>query len=113
LESEIGSSKSFGVGSACPLRGPIADKLTPLNRLLSLNWLLSLNRLLNQGIAQFCQTHGGSRQVLPELQAKVPDPLREDLPKLLPTGSMGNPTIRVLLNIFIGEHGLKGPSVQV
>jgi len=26
---------------------------------------------------------------------------------------MGNPTIRVLLKIFIGEHGLKGPSVQV
>src|SRR5437588_7299776 len=47
LESEIDSSKSFGVGSACPLRWPIADKLAPLNRLLSLNWLLSLKRLLS------------------------------------------------------------------
>src|SRR5260370_17111000 len=26
---------------------------------------------------------------------------------------MGKPAIRVLLKIFIGEHGLKGPSVQV
>src|SRR5258708_15980155 len=47
LESKIGSSKSFGVGSACPLRTPIADKLISLHGLLSLNWLTSLTCLIS------------------------------------------------------------------
>src|SRR5690349_7926935 len=69
LKSKIGSSKSFGVGAACPLSRPIADKLAALNWLLSLNWSLTFNELLtvsylfalswllNLRIAQFCQTH--------------------------------------------------------
>jgi len=51
--------------------------------------------------------------VLPELQAQIPDPLREDLPELLPTRRMRHPAIGILFLIFIGEHRLKGPSMQV
>ena len=39
--------------------------------------------------------------MLPEFEAQVPDPLREDLPKFLATGGVRAPTIRVLLYIFI------------
>src|SRR5260370_8561204 len=41
-QSEIGSGKSFGEGSACPLRRPIADRLTRLRRLTRLHWLIPL-----------------------------------------------------------------------
>ena len=107
LQSEIGSGKSFGEGSACPLRRPIGD------RLIRFHWLTRLHRLINLRIGEFRQTHAGSRHLLPELQAKIPDPLSDDLPELLPIGRMRNPAIRVLFLIFIGEHGFKGPSMQV
>ena len=55
LQREIGSGKSFVVGSACPLRRPIGDRLS------------SLNRLTNLRIGEIRQTHAGSRQVLAEL----------------------------------------------
>ena len=51
--------------------------------------------------------------MLSELQAQIPEPLREDLPELLPTRRMRNPAVRVLLSIFIGEDRLKGSSMQV
>src|SRR5947209_7262033 len=107
LQSEIGSGKSFGEGAACPLSRPIADRRICLHR------LTRLHRLINLSIGQFCHTHGRSRHVLAELQAQIPEPLREDLPELLPTGRMRNPAVRVLFSIFIGEDRLKGASMQV
>jgi hypothetical protein len=51
--------------------------------------------------------------VLSEFQAKVPDPLAHDLPKFLPTRGVRAPAIRILLHIFIGEHGFKRPAMQI
>jgi len=107
MQSEIGSGKSFGEGSACPVNRPIRDRCIRCRR------FTGCRRFINLGIGEFCQTHGGRRQVLPELQAQIPDPLAQDLPELLPTGSMGNPAVRVLLSIFICQHRLKGPAMQV
>src|SRR5260370_21252965 len=61
LQSEIGSSKSFGEGSACPLRRLIADRLIHFGRLTRLRWLINLRR------GEFRHTHARSRQMLPEL----------------------------------------------
>jgi len=33
---------------------------------------------------------------MPQAEAQVPDPLREDLPELLPTGTVGTPAIGIL-----------------
>src|SRR6266849_6674272 len=113
LQCEIGSGKSFGERSACPLSRPIADGCICLYWLTRLHWLTRLYRLITLRIGQFCHTHGRSRHLLPELQAQIPDPLREDLPELLPIGRMRHPAIRVLFLIFIGEHRFKGPAMQV
>ncbi len=86
LQCEIGSGKSFGEGSVCPLSRPIGD------RRICLHWLTRLHWLSNLRIGQFCQTHGRSRPLLPELQAKIPEPLREDLPELLPRGAYETPS---------------------
>src|SRR5258706_11082367 len=107
LQSEIGSGKSFGEGSACPLSRPLADRFTRLHR------LTHLHRLINLSIGEFRHTHAASRHLLPELQAKIPDPLRDDLPELLPRGRMRHPAIWVLFLIFIGKHRFKGTAMQV
>jgi hypothetical protein len=57
--------------------------------------------------------HGSGREILSQLQADVPDPLREDLPELLPARSVRDPTIGILFLIFVGEHSFKGSSLQV
>src|SRR5256885_3192043 len=113
LQSEIGSGKSFGEGAARPLSRPIRDRLICLHRLTHLHRLTRLHWLINLRRGEFRQTHAGSRHLLPELQAKIPDPLREDLPELLPTGRMRHPAIRILFLIFISEHGFEGASMQV
>ena len=106
-QSEIGSGKSFGEGSACPLRRPTADRLIRFRR------LTRLHRLMKLRIGEFRHTHAGSRHLQPELQSKIPDPLSDDLPELLPAGRMRNPAVRVLFLIFIGKHRFKGPAMQV
>ena len=50
---------------------------------------------------------------MPQFEAQVPNPLREDLPDLLPTGGVRTPAIRILLLIFIGEDRLERSSSQV
>jgi hypothetical protein len=113
LQSEIGSGKSFGEGSVCPLSRPIADRFTRLHRLIHPHRFTRLHRLINLSIGEFRQTHAGSRHLLPELQAQIPDPLSDDLPELLPTGRMRHPAIWVLFLIFIGKHRFKGTAMQV
>jgi hypothetical protein len=51
--------------------------------------------------------------LLPQLQADIPDPLREDLPELLATRRVGDPAVAILFLIFLGEHSFKGTSMQV
>jgi hypothetical protein len=45
--------------------------------------------------------------MLPQIQTQVPEPLVHNLPKFLPTGGVGTPTIRALFLIFVSENGLK------
>jgi len=62
---------------------------------------------------EFGCEHWGGKQVLPEFQAEIPDPLAHDLPKFLPTRRMGTPTVRILLEVFICQNGFKGPAMQI
>lgn len=50
---------------------------------------------------------------MPHLQAEVPDPLRNDLPALLPPGGVTTPAIRVLFDILIGQRRFKGAAKQI
>ena len=52
-------------------------------------------------------------EAMPKFEAQIPHPLADDLPNLLPAGGMGTPTVRVLLFVLIGEHGLECLSVEV
>jgi len=48
-----------------------------------------------------------------QFQAEVPDPLRENEPKLLAEGGVRTPAIRILLLVFIREHALECSPVQI
>ena len=48
-----------------------------------------------------------------QLQAQIPDPLRNALPALLPTAGLTAPAIRVLFSILIGKSRLKGATMEV
>jgi hypothetical protein len=48
-----------------------------------------------------------------QFKTHVPHPLRQDLPKFLSTGCLRDPTVRVLLLIFIGKNGLECSSVEI
>jgi hypothetical protein len=52
-------------------------------------------------------------QDMPQFQAQIPDPLREDLPELLAAGGVRTPAIRILFLVLIAEHGLERSPVQV
>jgi hypothetical protein len=52
-------------------------------------------------------------EYMPQFETEVPDPLREDLPKLLTPGGMRAPAIRILLLIFITEYALERSPVQI
>jgi hypothetical protein len=51
--------------------------------------------------------------MLAEFQTQVPEPLRQNLKELLSAGSMRNPTIGVLLSVFISQHCLKGATMHI
>jgi hypothetical protein len=51
--------------------------------------------------------------MLTEFQAEVPYPLIHNLPELLPTRGVRAPTIRILLRVFIRQHGFKRPAMQI
>jgi hypothetical protein len=50
---------------------------------------------------------------LTEFQTKVPEPLSQDLKAFLSPGSARDPTIGILLLIFIREDGFKGAAMQI
>jgi hypothetical protein len=50
---------------------------------------------------------------MPHLQAEVPDPLTDDLPRLLPPGGVAAPAIGVEFLILIGKRRFKGPAMQI
>src|SRR5437016_3972944 len=63
--------------------------------------------------SKFRQAYSRGREVLPQMQTKVPEPLIHDLPELLTTRRVRTPTIRLLFAIFIGENGLKRAPMQI
>ena len=57
-----------------------------------------------RGLVSLGKGHGAKRSgraVVPEFQAKIPDPLGKNLPKFLPTRGMGAPAVRILFPVFI------------
>src|SRR5690242_2701905 len=50
---------------------------------------------------------------MPQFQTQVPDPLRDQLPALLPAGSMRAPAVGIKLVVFIGERRLEGTTMQI
>ncbi len=52
-------------------------------------------------------------QLMPQLQAQIPDPLRNDLPGFLTAGRMRTPPIWILFFVFIREGGFKGTTMQI
>src|SRR5262245_38887516 len=79
----------------------------------TLRRLARLNRLDCTGGSKFGRAQFGWRECLSQLQAKVPDPLGEDLGKLLTPRRMRIPAVGLLLVVFIGQHGLKRPTMQI
>lgn len=104
LKGKSRSWKATSKRSACPLRRAIPH---------SRNRLGGGNRLGLQSRGEFACAHGRGREVLSAFQAKIPQPLREDLPELLSASGMRTPAVRVLLGVFVGKNGFKGPSMQI
>jgi hypothetical protein len=51
--------------------------------------------------------------LLPQFQAQMPHPLRDDLPEFLPAEHVRTPAIGILLLILICKNGLEGATMQV
>jgi hypothetical protein len=50
---------------------------------------------------------------MPQFEAEVPDPLRQNEPELLAPGRVRTPVVVVLFVIFIRKYALEGSPVQV
>ena len=110
LWDKSGAGKAMGKGRTCPLGRAVCDQGRLLLRRYRLAFRIwqSLTCWGKFGGAQL-----GRGERLPQFQAQVPDPLREDLAKLLAARRMGVPAIRRLLVVFISEHRLKRSAIQV
>jgi len=75
-------------------------------------WLGGWRGLCLKSRSKFGCTHLGGRQLLSEFQAEIPDPLADDLPKLLSARRMWTPSVGILLAVFICQNGFKGPAMQ-
>jgi hypothetical protein len=110
LWDKLGAGKTVGEGGTRPVGRAIASvrrgRFRNLRRFLQGRF--SLKGWSKFSAAQFC-----CREVLAQFQPEIPDPLRQDLAKLLAARRMGVPAIRVLFGVFIGQHGFKRPALQV
>ena len=52
-------------------------------------------------------------EVMSQFQAQVPYPLRDQLPAFLAPGGMATPSVGILLDVFVRECWLKGPTMQI
>lgn len=50
-------------------------------------------------------------KLMPHLETEVPNPLTDDLPELLTQSLVRAPAIRILLQVFVGERILEGPTM--
>lgn len=79
---------------------------------LALHGLLRSSGLFDRG-SKLGRAHRSRLKHMTQLQAEIPDPLTDDLPRFLPGGRMTTPAIRALLLIFIGKGRFKGTTMQV
>ena len=73
----------------------------------------NLGALLWESRSKLGDAQGSRRKNMPQFQPEVPDPLRDQLPAFLPPGRMATPAVGVLLDVFVGQCGLKGAAMQV
>ncbi len=78
-----------------------------------MSWFNHLSRLSHLSWGKFHQTHGERREVLPEFSTKIPHPWRDDLPAVLTAGRARDPTVWLLLLIFVRQDGLERPAMQI
>lgn len=60
----------------------------------------------------FSGAHSCWSQALAQFQTNIPQPLSEDRNKLLPTGGMRDPTVGILLAVFIRQRRLERSTMQ-
>jgi hypothetical protein len=85
----------------------------PRRTLHRLRRLARVNRFDGTSRSKFGRAQFGWRKRLPQLQAEIPDPLGEDLGKLLAARGMRIPSVGFLLVVFIGLHGLERAAMQI
>src|SRR5262249_13561453 len=110
LWSKRGAGKAMGKRWPGPLRWAVYDRRCWCDLW---GWRIGRGRF---GVARGSKFGGaqlGWRELLAQLQPDIPRPLSEDLGELLATGGMGVPAIHVLLDVFIGQHRFKRPTMQV
>jgi hypothetical protein len=98
LQRKSRARKTAGKGTFGPLRRAIHD---------------SGRRRNHMGRSKDGGAHGRRSEVLAQGEAQIPEPLRQDLKELLPTGRVRDPAVGVLLDVFIREDGLKGATMQI
>ena len=62
---------------------------------------------------EFGRAHRRGMECMAEGEAQVPDPLRENEPKLLAPSGMRTPAVRLLFLVFIRQHRLKSATMHV
>src|SRR5437588_6438224 len=97
---------------SCPEKRP-ALKAQGDRRLLIALYRRLLSCGLCDGGSKLGRAHRRRLKQMPQFQAQVPDPLRDNLPRFLSSGRMRAPPVGILLLIFIGKHRFKGPTMQV
>src|SRR6266699_91650 len=110
LRGKGGPRKPASKRGACPMRRTIRHRRSALRDGCRLN---SLSRRDCHGFGKFRGTQFASGELLPQLQAQIPDPLAQDLPELLPMRGMGASPVGILLPIFISENRFKRAAMQV
>jgi hypothetical protein len=66
-----------------------------------------------EGRSKLGRAHRRRLKLMTQFQAQIPDPLRDDLPAFLARCGMAGPSVRVLLQVFIGQSIFKGAAMQI
>lgn len=74
-------------------------------------WLTECDWRTHMSWSTFGGAHGGGSQMLAAFQPQLPEPRGQGLKTFLSERRARDPTIRVLFLIFVGENGLKGPTM--
>lgn len=69
--------------------------------------------LRRKGRSKLSSAHRVRMKLMPQFQAQVPYPLRDQLPALLPAGGVTTPAVGIKLVVFIAESWLEGATMQI